>query len=597
MHLYIALILLGTALLSPDICTAEAQRNKPADRGGLSVVQVSPLARQITAATDSAIVLQFDRAIDSGSVTLDTLRVFGRWSGAAEGAISLIDADTTVVFAPEHRFSAGEQVMVVLSDQISAQDGTALTAGYSFQFWTATQSNPLSFETIDTLTTRTVPQQTSRAYGGAGTDLNNDGWLDISIINEDTADVRVFMNKADGTGLYDTFMADTTPVNDRASPNESADFNNDGNADLVVGNINTSSLSILLGNGDGTFAPQQEVTVGGDPRGVAVLDIDADGDLDIANTNAAGAGSVSLLVNDGAGVFSAATFFEGGGQGEWALGAGDMNEDGQLDLVMTAFVGGIPSVIVHANNGDGSFTQLSSRAVNGSPWMLNIGDLDGDGHEDVAVVNSVSNQGSILLGKGNGTLDPPTHYPTDPFPLATDLGDIDGDGDLDWVTSSFSGDWFLFLNDGAGSFGLRKRFPAPLAASCALMLDINNDHVLDLALIDELADELRLVKTQRDTDGDGVVDVADNCSDITNADQRDSNGDGFGNLCDGDLTNDGATNFADLAEMKTVFFCVSAEPACADADLDGDGTVNFIDLGIMKSLFFQPPGPASAEID
>jgi hypothetical protein len=74
---------------------------------------------------------------------------------------------------------------------------------------------------------------------------------------------------------------------------------------------------------------------------------------------------------------------------------------------------------------------------------------------------------------------------------------------------------------------------------------------------------------------------------VANADQRDSNGDGCGNVCDPDLDNNGITNFNDLALLKAAFF--GDDP---DADLDGDGRVDFADLGIMKSLFFLPPGPS-----
>lgn len=90
-----------------------------------------------------------------------------------------------------------------------------------------------------------------------------------------------------------------------------------------------------------------------------------------------------------------------------------------------------------------------------------------------------------------------------------------------------------------------------------------------------------------DSDADTVFDALDNCSEELNLDQRDTNGDGFGNICDPDLNNDLVINFLDLGQMKAVFFS-----ADADADLDGDGAVNFIDLGIMKSRFFGEPGPS-----
>lgn len=95
------------------------------------------------------------------------------------------------------------------------------------------------------------------------------------------------------------------------------------------------------------------------------------------------------------------------------------------------------------------------------------------------------------------------------------------------------------------------------------------------------------VFAEPDTDGDGVADNEDNCLGQPNPDQRDSNGDGFGNRCDADLNNDCSVNFLDLAQMKSVIF--SADP---DADFDGDGTVNFVDLALMKSGFFMPPGPS-----
>ncbi|MFK8014818.1 MAG: M4 family metallopeptidase [Gammaproteobacteria bacterium] len=93
--------------------------------------------------------------------------------------------------------------------------------------------------------------------------------------------------------------------------------------------------------------------------------------------------------------------------------------------------------------------------------------------------------------------------------------------------------------------------------------------------------------TAADSDGDGVSDDLDNCTLDTNADQRDTNGDGYGNACDADLNNDGATNVADLGLFRAVFFTSDA-----DADFNGDGTVNVVDLGLLRNRFFTPPGPS-----
>jgi hypothetical protein len=89
-----------------------------------------------------------------------------------------------------------------------------------------------------------------------------------------------------------------------------------------------------------------------------------------------------------------------------------------------------------------------------------------------------------------------------------------------------------------------------------------------------------------DADGDGISDSLDNCLLVANADQRDTDGDGFGNLCDADLNNDCIVNPLDLGLFKTVFFT-----ADANADFNGDGVVNPVDLGILKGGFFMAPGP------
>ncbi|MEO1574089.1 MAG: thrombospondin type 3 repeat-containing protein [Pseudomonadota bacterium] len=90
-----------------------------------------------------------------------------------------------------------------------------------------------------------------------------------------------------------------------------------------------------------------------------------------------------------------------------------------------------------------------------------------------------------------------------------------------------------------------------------------------------------------DADGDGFATSQDNCSDIANADQRDTDGDGLGNICDADLNNDCVVNVIDLGLLRSVFFSNDA-----DADLDGDGVVNVVDLGLMRTAFFGAPGPS-----
>jgi photosystem II stability/assembly factor-like uncharacterized protein len=96
-----------------------------------------------------------------------------------------------------------------------------------------------------------------------------------------------------------------------------------------------------------------------------------------------------------------------------------------------------------------------------------------------------------------------------------------------------------------------------------------------------------------DADGDGVPDSGDNCTEVANASQCDTNGDGYGNACDADVDNSGITNFADLALLRAAFFTTPADPEWnPDADFDCNDAIGFTDLGVMKGGFFLPPGPS-----
>ena len=99
-----------------------------------------------------------------------------------------------------------------------------------------------------------------------------------------------------------------------------------------------------------------------------------------------------------------------------------------------------------------------------------------------------------------------------------------------------------------------------------------------------------LVGAAFDQDRDLVPNVTDNCTLVRNTLQLDVGGDGYGNACDADITNDGIVNFADLAQLKRAFY--TNDPI---ADLNADGVVNFADLAVMKKSFFKKPGPAAGK--
>jgi len=479
----------------------------------LTVVATQPARHALTAPLATRIMIQFDRAVNPATVNSNSFWAFGRWTGTASGGYTFSNANKNVTLTSQRAFTAGDLVTVILANTLAAADGSPMrAAGYSYQFWTRARNAPMSFSLFDTFSNRTNPNDFNRIYGALGADLNRDGWLDLTTVNEVSEDVRVFLNSGDGTGSYDPFLT-PFPISFEASPNESADFNRDGKVDMCAAATSTSTVWILTGVGDGTWAPPgQEISVGEAPHGVAVLDVDGDGDQDIATANT-NDDNVSLLLNNGSGVMGSHTTFEGGGDREYGIGAGDMDNDGIMDLVVGAQ--STEEIIVHRGNGNGTFTSIFTQDAGGAVWMIALGDVNGDGNLDVSTPNGSSSDGSILLGNGAGGLSAPTVQPVASHVVATDLGDVDGDGDLDWMLSAFGESiWKLYENNGAGSFTFDQDFSASSNPSCAILLDIDNDRDLDLALTDEIDDLISLYKNSGtdplgDFDGDGDVDSAD----------------------------------------------------------------------------------------
>ena len=459
----------------------------------LQVVSTSPV-RHTFAPAGTTIAITFDQPLMPSSITQSSFRVFGKATGPVAGSIAFSNGDRTLTLTPSRALSAGETVLVNLSHDVRAADSTALrSAGFAFDFIVATRPANRSFVQIDEMSNRIGGAQT-RIYGAVATDLDHDGWIDLVTVNEVSADLRVFLNRADGSGLFFPILQPPFPVGVEASPNEPGDFDNDGKTDVAVSATDSGGVWISRGAGDGTFAASQSVLTGSEPHGIAVLDVDGDGDLDIVDA-VYGDSRLALLLNDGSGTFGAPTYFGAGCNGPWALGAADMNNDGITDLVAGCV--NDQQAVVLLGNGDGTFTAGPPQSAGGQPWQVALGDVDGDGFVDAAFGNSMSANGGLVRGNGDGTLAAPVTVPMPAHTPASRLGDLDGDGDLDWVLSSFgAGLWRIYVNDGAGHFTFDQDIPATSNPSCAILLDIDNDGDLDLALSDEIADTVKVMQNQ-----------------------------------------------------------------------------------------------------
>jgi ABC-type transporter MlaC component len=171
------------------------------------------------------------------------------------------------------------------------------------------------------------------------------------------------------------------------------DFNGDGKPDLAVSNSDGDNVSILLGNGNGTFQTAINYAVGSDPFSVIVGDFNGDGKLDLAVANYS-TNNVSVLLGNGNGTFQTAVNYAVGAYPRSGA-AGDFNGDGKLDLAVANQYGSNVSILL--GNGNGTFQEAVSYAVGVEPFSVIVGDFNGDGKLDLAVANWESSNVSILL--------------------------------------------------------------------------------------------------------------------------------------------------------------------------------------------------------
>jgi hypothetical protein len=275
--------------------------------------------------------------------------------------------------------------------------------------------------------------------------LNGDGKLDVVVANFGpccfTSSVSVLLGNGDGTlGARTDFATDNGSWSVAVG-----DLNGDGKLDLATANsfFPSNSVSVLLGNGDGSFGATTNSATGSNAKSVAIGDLNGDGKLDLATANSS-PGTVSVLLGNGDGSFATHTDYVTGTDSR-SVAIGDLNGDGKPDLAV-ANAGSFPdylgTISVLLGNGDGSFGAKTDHGTGNAPYSVAIRDLDGDGNLDLAAANQYGtfpeNDGSVsvLLGDGSGGFAPKTDYVTATGPVSLAIGDVNGDGKPDLATAN-----------------------------------------------------------------------------------------------------------------------------------------------------------------
>jgi chitobiase/beta-hexosaminidase-like protein/VCBS repeat protein/List-Bact-rpt repeat protein/FG-GAP repeat protein len=342
-------------------------------------------------------------------------------------------------------------------------------------------------------------------------DFNGDGRPDLAVANLYSNNVSVLLNNGNGTFQ----AAVNYPVGGCRGPEQpysypasvaAADITRDGLLDLVVANTGCATVSVLRGTGDGKFQLVGEFSAGIRPAFVVVADLNRDGKQDLAVANdffsqGSEFGNVSVLLGNGDGTFQNPVSFTTGSS-SLSLTVGDFNGDQVLDLAVTNFGSYTPesnTVSVLLGTGDATLFRAGVTAVVGRhPRSVAVGDFNGDGRRDLAVANFDSaNENptkgvddiAVLLGKGDGTFDPLVqHFPAGVGSLSwvhsmsVAVYDFNGDRVPDLAVVNGDNSISVLRGTGDGRFGVVGTFAAHFHPSSVAVGDFNGDQVPDLAV-------------------------------------------------------------------------------------------------------------------
>jgi hypothetical protein len=350
----------------------------------------------------------------------------------------------------------------------------------------------VSFAKAITIGSR-VLYPTSLAAG----DINGDGIPDLAVVGNE--DPFLSHGLGEGDGHFDHW-GNSGGTGGAPFFVLLADVDGDGNLDAVTADAMQRVVAVAFGDGKGNFdrGIKLHTGVGFAVNQVAVADLNGDGIPDIVGTARPigdDPGRIFVLLGAGNRKFKKAIHFSSGGTQPSGIAVGDLNHDGIPDLVVanngTQQGGDYGSVAVLLGKGDGTFDKPVRYQAGKDPYELVLGDFNGNGNLDAAVVGpTLLGQRSVvrvLLGKGDGTFGVAKAYQSGLYPISVVVADFNGDGKLDLAVANYTNPKpchvSIMLGNGDGTFQPPVHFRVGVSPSQLVVADFNHDGKPDIATI------------------------------------------------------------------------------------------------------------------
>ena len=269
------------------------------------------------------------------------------------------------------------------------------------------------------------------------------------------------------------------------------DINQDGVTDLLTTNVSSNTLSILIGNGDGTFHDQVQLHVCQEPRSLATGAFNADSYPDIVLA-CAGGDEIAVLFGRADGKFDEGPQYPVH-RTPVSIASDDLNGDQTADLVVALRN---DKIKVFLGEGNGEFKHGSQYEYGDTPTSVALSDLNGDGKIDLVVTNGgpMSNAVSIWIGNGDGTFQAPTDYRSGKRPLGVSFADFNNDRIRDLLVINGERDSFsTFLGNGNATFQAGRDSGANAGPNYGLARDFNGDHRTDVAIVNLQSSDLSIL--------------------------------------------------------------------------------------------------------